>query len=278
MTERVDHGLTRAGVVQLRRYWPADDARAALLLVHGIGEHSGRYGRVAEGFNAAGIDVVAIDLTGFGGSGGRRAYISDFDQFVDDVADQLAEVRALGLPTVLYGHSMGGLVALLTVLEHRAPRPDLLLLSGPALETGIPGLLRVATPLVARVAARLPVPSPIAGDVLATDPEVAVAYFADPANVTVTTPALGAALLGAIRWANAHLDELDVPTLVVHGGDDRLVPTRSSEALARLPGVERRVYDGLRHEVHNEPSGPALVSEIADWIHRSLAKPSGQGG
>jgi alpha-beta hydrolase superfamily lysophospholipase len=85
-------------------------------------------------------------------------------------------------------------------------------------------------------------------------------------------------LLGAIRWANDHLDELDVPTLVVHGGDDTLVPTRSSEPLARLPGVERRVCAGSRHEVHNEPGGPALVAEIGDWIHQTVRKSSGAGG
>jgi acylglycerol lipase len=270
MNEVVDHGLTRAGVVQLRRHWQAPHAQVAMLLVHGIGEHTGRYGAVAAGFNAAGIDVVAIDLVGFGGSGGRRAHVRAFDQYVDDVADQLAEVRRLGLPTVLFGHSMGGLIALLAVLQHRRPPPDLLVLSGPALAAGIPAPLRLAAPVIARLAPTIAVPSPIAGAELATDPAVATAYFADPDNVRVTTPALGAELLRAGRWAATHLDELDVRTLVVHGGDDHIVPTRSSEPLARLPGVERRVYDGFRHELHNEPIGAAVVAEVAEWIHAAL--------
>jgi alpha-beta hydrolase superfamily lysophospholipase len=270
VSEIVDHGRTRAGVMQLRRHWPVPDATVAMLLVHGIGEHSGRYARVAAGFNAAGIDVVAIDLVGFGGSGGRRGHVDSFDQHVEDVADQLAQVRTMGLPTVLFGHSMGGLIALLTVLQHREPRPDLLVLSGPALAAGIPALLRKVTPAVARVAPRLPVRSPVARGWLSTDPAVGAAYAADPANVHVTTPALGAALLQAIGWANAHIDQLDVPTLVVHGGDDRLVPTTSSAVLEQRPGVERRVYEGHRHEVHNEPDGDEIVAEVAAWIHARL--------
>ena len=270
----VDRGLTRDGVVQLRRHWrvPAHvEPCAAMLLLHGIGEHSGRYGTFARQLNAVGIDVVAIDHRGFGGSGGRRAYVRSFDEFVVDAADQLTQVRQLGLPTVLYGHSMGGLIALLVALQHREPAPDLLVLSGPALEAGVSPVLRRITPVVSRIAPVLRVPALIADDVLATDPEVAVAYRADTANVHTVTPALAAELFRSIRWANGHLDELEVPTLVVHGGDDRLVPTRSSEPLARLAGVERRVLEGLRHEVHNEPANAGWADEVGAWVRAGLA-------
>jgi acylglycerol lipase len=284
----VDRGLTRTGTVQLRRHWAVPGARAIVLIVHGIGEHSGRYSAVAATLNAAGLDVVAIDLPGFGGSGGRRAYIRSFDEFVDDVEDQLVEVRALGLPTVLLGHSMGGLVAREHVQQHRRPRPDLLVLSGPALAAGVPAPLRLVTPLAARLAPRVAVPSPIPVAQLASDAAVGETFRADPLNVRVTTPALGAAVLRAARWANDHLGVIDLPTLVVHGGDDRIVPTRSSEALGRLPGVERRVHAGLRHEPHNEREGSAVVAGIAEWIHAALgltspsssqfgSKPSGRG-
>ena len=266
----VDYGLTRDGVVQLRRRWVAPSPRAAMVLLHGIGEHSGRYDHVGRGFAAAGIDVVAIDHRGFGGSGGRRGHIRSFRTFVDDAADHLVEVRALGLPTVLFGHSMGGLIALLTVLEHRRPGPDLLVLSGPALAAGIPAPLRLVTPLAVRLAPGLPVPSPIGMHLLATDPAVGAAYLSDPANVRTASPTLGAELLRSIRWVNAHLDELDVPTLVLHGGDDWLVPTASSAPLAARPGVERRVLPGLRHEVFNEPGNAELVADTARWVFEHM--------
>jgi alpha-beta hydrolase superfamily lysophospholipase len=264
--EVVDHGRTRAGITQLRRHWQSSDPRAVMLLVHGIGEHSGRYAHVAEVLTAEGIDVVAIDLVGFGGSGGRRAYVESFDQYVDDVVDQLEEVRRLGLPTVLFGHSMGGLIALLAVLRAGAPRPEALVLSAPALAVGIPALLRRIGPLAARLAPGLPVPSPVVASMLSSDPAVAARYRADPANVRFVTPALGAALLRAVVVANREYRDLAVPTLVVHGGDDRLVPASSSEPLGSLPVVERRVHPGLRHEVHNERAGDDVVRDIARWI------------
>jgi alpha-beta hydrolase superfamily lysophospholipase len=268
----VDHGLTRDGVVQLRRRWATTSPRAAMLLLHGIGEHSGRYEHVGRGFASAGIEVVAIDHRGFGGSGGRRGHIRSFRTYVDDAEDQLTQVRTLGLPTVLFGHSMGGLIALLTVLEHREPGPDLLVLSAPALAAAVPAPLRALTPLAARLAPGLPVPSPIGMHQLATDPDVGRAYLADPVNVRTASPTLGAELLRSMRWANAHLDELDVPTLVVHGGDDHLVPTASSAPLAARPGVERRVLPGLRHEVCNEPGNTELVADIARWIFDHIGR------
>jgi acylglycerol lipase len=271
VSEVVDRGFTRHGIVQLRRHWRSPSAIAVVLLVHGIGEHSGRYGRVAAGLNAEGIDVVAIDLPGFGGSGGRRAFVRSFDEYVYDVEDQLGEVRALGLPTVLFGHSMGGLVALVTVLRHRA-RPDLLVLSGPALAARVPAPLRALAPLGAWLVPSLPVPSPVPATLLATDAAVTRAYLRDPANVRVATPALGAGILRAAAWANDHVAELDVPALVLHGMLDRIVPARATEVLGTLPGVERRVYDGCGHEIHNERAGPDEVRDIAHWIRAGLGR------
>ncbi|HEX7094785.1 MAG TPA: alpha/beta hydrolase [Acidimicrobiales bacterium] len=270
----VDHGLTRDGIVQLRRRWRArtdgTEPLAAMLLLHGIGEHSGRYAKVASRLAAAGIDVVAIDNRGFGGSGGRRAYVRSFDEFVDDAADQLAELRALGAPTVLFGHSMGGLIALLVVLEHRQPSPDLLVLSAPALGAQIPSALRRVAPVVAKLAPTLPVPSPINTALLSSDPTVGSAFRADKRNVHVVTPALGSELLRAAEWANAHVDELDVPTLVLHGSDDHIVPLEATACLEELPCVERRVLDGLRHEPHHEPSYRSWVQDVVAWVRRSL--------
>jgi alpha-beta hydrolase superfamily lysophospholipase len=240
-----------------------------MLLLHGIAEHSGRYEHVGAQLASAGVEVVAIDHRGFGMSGGRRSYVVSFDEFVDDVADQLAQVRGFGLPTVLLGHSMGGLIALSYVLQGR-PAPDALALSGPALGAAIPAPLRALVPLLARYAPRLRVPTPIKGSQLATDPAVGEAYFADPLVVRATTPALAQALIGRIEWANHHLDALALPTLVQHGGEDTLVPTRSSEPLAGRAGVQRIVYPGLRHEIFNEPTHAAVIDDLLGWLRTAL--------
>ena len=267
---RVDFGLTRDGHVQLRRYWPAADPRASVLLIHGISEHSGRYEHVGRFLADRGFDVVAIDLRGFGESGGSRAYVNSFDDYLDDVEDQLAEVRALGLPVVLLGHSMGGLIALSYALTNR-PQPDLLALSAPALGAKIPTPQRKLAPALARLAPRLQVPAAIKGEVLATDPDVAAAYFADPLIVRTATPALGQAMLRQMQWANENLARLTIPTFVMHGADDQLVPARSTRPLADLAVVTRRTYPGLRHELFNEPSRLAILQELVDWLTAQLA-------
>ncbi len=266
-----DFGVTRDGVVQLRRRFSATEPWAAMLLLHGIAEHSGRYEHVGVQLAAHGIEVIAIDHRGYGLSGGRRAYVRSFAELCDDVEDQLAQVRTLGLPTVLCGHSMGGLIALGYVL-HGRPAPDALVLSGPALGANIPPPLRAITPWLARVAPRLRVPTPVDASQLATDPAVADAYFADPLVVTTTTPALAHAMLAEMQWVNHHLAELRVPTLVQHGGDDTLVPTASSQPLAAIRGVRRIVYPGLRHEIFNEPPHVAILDELIEWLRGVLGQ------
>jgi alpha-beta hydrolase superfamily lysophospholipase len=258
----------RDGVPLLLRRWPpVGEASASVLIVHGLGEHSGRYERTGTLLAATGLDVAAIDLQGFGGSGGRRAFISRWDTWLDDVEDRLAGLRAEGggRPVVLLGHSMGALVALLYALSER-PRPDLLILSAPALAADLPAWKKAMVRVLGRVAPTVSVANGLDGELLSRDPAVGADYVADPLNYHRTTTALGRHLLLAQERALAGLGRLGVPTLVIHGGSDRLVPTASSEVLAPLPPVDRRVYPDLRHETLNEPEGPQVAADIAVWI------------
>jgi len=267
-----DRGLTRDGLLQLRRRWrPPGPPVAAVLLVHGLGEHSGRYDHVGRWLADAGYDVVAIDQRGFGASGGTRAFVSSFGQFLDDVEDQLAEVRALGVPVVLLGHSMGGLVCADYATSGR-PLPDVLVLSGPALGATVAPVLRFLAPLLSRVAPRLRVPSRIEGEVLSRDPAVGAAYVADPLNTFVITARLGGELIARGPEVVGRLHRLSVPTLVLHGGDDRLVPPAASEPLGERPGVVREVLPGLRHEILNEPEHPQVLLRIVEWIETTLGE------
>ena len=268
-TAHVDFGITRDGQVQLRRHWPASAPKAVVLFIHGISEHSGRYEHVGHFLAEQQFAVIAIDLRGFGQSGGHRAYVASFDEYLDDVEDQLHELRVLQLPVVLMGHSMGGLIALSYALSTR-PQPDLLALSAPALGANIPAPLRALAPVLATVAPRLRVPSPIRGDMLATDPAVGEAYFADPLVVRTTTPSLGVALIRQMEWAVAHLDTLGLPTLVQHGADDTLVPARSTRSLRDHPLVTRRTYPALRHEIYNETIRAAILQDLVDWLDLRL--------
>jgi alpha-beta hydrolase superfamily lysophospholipase len=244
---------------------PAGKPWATVLIVHGIAEHSGRYERTGRLLAEAGLDVHAFDIRGHGLSGGRRVYVRKWDDYLDDLACRLQGVREPGRPMVLFGHSMGALIALTYACSDR-PAPDLLVLSAPPLGARVPGWQRALVPVLSRLAPALVLANPISGEQLSRDPAVGTACFADPLVQPRSTTRLGAELLKAMKRGRGQLDRLHVPTLVIHGGADTLVPTQVSEPLAAVPGVERRVLPNLRHETLNEPEGPQVVAAIVEWL------------
>lgn len=263
----------RDGIELHERHWCASgEAWAQALLIHGLAEHIGRYERVGRILAEAGLDVHGFDLRGYGRSGGPRAYVDRWDDYLDDVEEAIRCAREASpadggrpLPLALIGHSMGALIALTYACSDR-PLPDLLVLSAPPLDAAVPAWQRLAAPALSRVAPKLMLDNPFAGDQLSRDPAVAEAYLADPLVWRRSTARLGAEFMGAMRLAGRRLGRLRVPTLVIHGADDTLVPTRVSEPLAGLSVVERRVLPGLRHETMNEPEGPEVVAGIVEWL------------
>lgn len=263
-TAQVDFGVTRDGVTQLRRRWMADDARGAALLVHGLGEHSGRYEHVGCQLRDADITAVSFDHRGFGESGGRRADVDRFSRYVDDLEDQLAQLRTLGLPTVVVGHSLGGLISACHAVSGR-PQPDRLVLSAPALALDASAVTEAAAKVAARIAPRVEISTPFSSDDLATDPRVGRHYDADPLVYGKLTVRLAAQMAAATEFVRSRHERLTTPTLVLHGSGDRLVAASASQPFGRLPGVERRLLPGLGHEVFNEPSGPELIDDVIAW-------------
>ena len=264
-------GVTRSedhpeyGHQVIRSWHPTRSPAARILLVHGIAEYSGRYEAVGELLAGAGFEVHCPDLFGFGKSGGRRGDIGDWADYHDQVQVHLEAFREdTQTRVVLLGHSMGGLIALGYLLSER-PQPDLAVLSAPAIGGGAAWQKAIAGPL-ARIAPSLAVSNNLDGSQLSRDPEVAELYFADPLVITRTTTRLGNYMFQAQDAAKASLDKLSVPTLVVQGGADRIVSPASTAALGELPGVERRLYPKLRHEIFNEPEGPEVIADIVEWL------------
>ncbi|HEX6301969.1 MAG TPA: alpha/beta hydrolase [Acidimicrobiia bacterium] len=252
------------GTELIRDWEPKDAARAYIVLVHGLAEHSGRYERTGSLLADAGFWVRSFDLIGAGGSGGRRWHIDDWDSYHDQIAAHVEWAGQFGKPVILMGHSLGGAICLGYLLSDR-PRPDLAVLSAPALAGG-DGWQKSLIPIVGKLAPRLSLPNPVKGEHLSRDPAVAEAYFADPLVVSKATLGFGAAALAEIDRLNDGLQHLDIPTLVIHGGDDRLVPTWCTEPLGELDCVDRKVYEGLRHETMNEPEGPQVIADIVAWL------------
>jgi acylglycerol lipase len=241
-----------------------------MLIVHGIGEHSGRYEHVGRYFADRDIDTMAFDLRGFGQSGGRRAFVTSFDQYLDDVEQLLAERSRLGVPVVLFGHSLGGLVVTTHLVSGR-PGPDLAVISAPALEAEVPAWQTVLAPVLGRVLPKQHIPSKIDAELLSRDPAVQQAYVDDPLVIVGATAALGSEIFRTMKATGARLDRVTVPTYVLHGSEDRLVPPAASEPLGRLPNVTRKLWDGLRHECLNEPEQETVMAAIEHWITEQLA-------
>jgi acylglycerol lipase len=276
MTSLTEHRRATDGVELLVRRWAAaTEPWAFVLLVHGIAEHSGRYEHVGTQLAAAGLDASAYDQRGFGASDGRRAFVESWGVVHDDLEGQLAAVRsrAGGRPVVIYGHSLGGLIALGYVLTDR-PKPDALVLSAPAIQAAIPAWKRTVAKVLSRVAPNVEIKNAFDGADLSRDPAIAAAYFADPLNCHRTTTRFAAAALGEQTRVQATLGSLSVLTLVIHGGGDRIVPVDISEPLDTVAGVTRRTYPGHRHELHNEPDGPAIVDDMIAWLRATFAAPA----
>jgi alpha-beta hydrolase superfamily lysophospholipase len=266
----VEHfGKNSRGGTQMRRRWEPDNAKAAVLIVHGIGEHSGRYIHVGDHLAAHGYDVLAYDKLGFGQSEGRRAHVDSFDDYLDDVQALIAERRSLGLPVVLFGHSLGGLVST-TYLVSERPHPDFAILSAPALEAEVERWKRIAAPLMGRVAPTLFIPNKIDGVLLSRDVAVQQAYVDDPLVVAGATAALGRAIFATMESTSARIDRISVPTYVFHGGDDELVRPAASAPLEAHPHVTYRLWDGLRHETMNEPEQVTVLAAITDWLDAQI--------
>jgi alpha-beta hydrolase superfamily lysophospholipase len=266
MPSVIGRAATADGVGLLTRHWPAADPWAAMLIVHGLGEHSGRYEHVGEHFATAGIDVHAYDHRGNGGSEGRRGDIDRWSRYHDDLGERLAMVRsAAGGPVILYAHSMGGLIAAGYLLSER-PRPDLTVLTAPGLDSTLASWKKRLAPILGRIVPTLSVPNGVPPETLSRDPEVGRRLQGDPLNGRTSTARFGAEALDEQARVRAGSRSIGGPTLVLHGLDDGLVPPRSSEVFEGAPGVERRTYPGLRHELHNEPEGPAILDEVVAWL------------
>jgi alpha-beta hydrolase superfamily lysophospholipase len=273
MASTTDTATTRDGIRLLTRHWVSEAPRAGVLIVHGLGEHSGRYEHVGDQLAGAGLETFSWDHRGFGASAGERAWVDRWSRFHDDVEDRLAAVRAAlpGKPAVLYGHSMGGLIALGYCVSDR-PLPDLLVLSAPGIADDLAAWKHALAPVLARIVPHLSLANGIPPEMLSRDPARQAAARTDPLMLNTSTTAFGArAFEEQVRTREAAA-RLSIPTLVIHGLDDPVVPPPATEPLAILPGVTRRAYAGIRHELHNEPEGPQILADVVAWIDERLSR------
>jgi alpha-beta hydrolase superfamily lysophospholipase len=271
--EHVEGILAGAGGAEIfwQAWLPLGTARAAVVIAHGVGEHSGRYGHLAARLTAAGFAAYALDHRGHGRSSGPRALIDHMDHAVTDV-DSLVTLAASGRasrPIYLLGHSMGGAIALAYALRHQRRLRGLLLSSAAAsTETASPAA-RLEAKALAAVTPTVGIMEIDAG-LLSRDHAVVRAYRDDPLVYHGKLPARTVAEIAAtIEGFAAELPLLRLPLLVMAGTGDRIVPPTGSRMVhdrAGSPDRTLRVYDGLYHELFNEPERRVVLGDAVAWL------------
>lgn len=266
------------------RSWEMPRARAAIAVVHGLGEHGGRWEHFAETLSSYGFSTYALDLRGHGLSEGRRGHVQRFDNMLQDVDRFRREVQGLtdvGTPLFLLGHSMGGLIALRYLEEFEAHVNGGIIIS-PWLATAMPVPRWKATLAGAmnKIAPAMPFNTGLNADILSRDPVVVRAYRDDPLVHSHITPRMFAELSIAMGLALQRSDRLRVPTLFMLAGNDKVVSTQKSEAFARSLSsrdVTIRVYTDAYHEIVNEPDRARALHDLRDWVAAHRVLPDRQG-
>jgi len=241
------------------RIWrPDGPSRAGLLLVHGLGEHSGRYEHVAEYLTQKGVTVYALDQLGHGKSGGQTGWIEHFSHFLDDLEtfDRLVRRDNGDRPLVLLGHSMGGLIVTAYLLE-KPLKPDLLVLSGPAI-----------VPIIN------PEDRSIDPTRLSKDPALWETYLNDPLTLRErVTDELLWRLADGVHMLPGRAGEIDMPILLIHGEADALCSVEGAKSYVHESGskdVTVKTYPDGRHEMFNETNKAEVLDDLGRWLDERL--------
>ena len=264
--------------LHVKTWLPDGDPRGGVVLAHGYAEHLGRYQHVAKFLNARGLAVFAIDHWGHGKSDGTPGFVPRFSAFTDGMAALLARIEGgyPGLPLILLGHSMGGLIATLHLAADQSHYAGAVL-SGPLILPADPPsrFLQWVTRLLSRIAPRLGVVA-LDSAAVSRDPAVVAAYLADPLVYNGKVRArLAAEMFAAMEAARAAAPEITLPMLLLHGEADRLTAPEGSRYLAEhlgSPDKTLKLYPGLYHEIFNEPEQAQVLGDMADWIDAHLTE------
>lgn len=279
MTEMVHRTGEFTGVRGLPIFYqswlPAEGVkRGVVVLVHGLGEHSGRYRNLVECLLPEGYAVYANDHQGFGRSGGQRGHVERFMDYVADVHQTvgLAQQEQPGQPIALFGHSMGGLIGLLYALEHQETL-HCLVISAPALAAKTAPHLVLLMRLMNLVRPTFTITRPGDASGVSRDPEVVRAFVEDPLHVPVSSARWAVEILATQKQVMARAGELRLPLLLVQGSADTMViPAATQEFYRRVASTDKslRLYEGYFHELHNDLEKERPLADMIAWLNAHM--------
>jgi len=258
--------------IYYQAWLPEGEAKAVLLIVHGLGEHSGRYKNVVDHFVPLGYAAYGLDHIGHGKSEGKREIVVRFEDFTDTLTIFYKMVAGWqpGKPVFLLGHSMGGLIASYYLLDHQAYFKGAVI-SAPSIkiaESITPATVTLGK-LLSKLAPGIGLLSLDAG-MISRDPQVVTTYVNDPLVFHAKTPArLAAELLKGMVRVDAEVSKISLPFIVLQGSEDKLVDPRGAQMLYdRASSTDKtiKVYDGFYHEVFNEPERARVLGDVETWL------------
>lgn len=260
--------------------WEPDDRKpkALIVLVHGLGDHTGRFARVGKVMTEAGYVLAGFDLRGHGKSGGARGHASSLEAFMQDIRQfvQLMKQRYPDLPQFLYGHSLGGLLSLAYAIQYGAGFKGVMVTSAGLRSALQEQKAKVAmVRLLGSILPAMTMPSGLDPATISRDPDVVQAYINDPLVHYSTSLGFGKAALNAIDLCFARAGQFPAPLLIMHGKADKLTYPSGSEEFAKLVDaagcdVTLKLWDDLYHELHNEPEKMEVFKFMVEWLDKHL--------
>ena len=258
------------------RHWPVDNAKACILLAHGLAEHSGRYAHFVARFNERGVAVVGPDHVGHGASPGIRVFLRTFSEYLEPMLALRSCIEDWypDRPVFLFGHSLGGLISVHLLLESQAAFQGAML-SGPAFHAVDPApapliwigrVLKTVLPKLGMVS--------LDANEVSRDPAVVADYLADPlvCNGKITM-GLGIEILDAMEVAIARAGEIKLPIYIAHGDADAMAGPEGSRAFFDTLGAHDKTlhfWPGLYHEILNEPESEEVIARYVSWLELHL--------
>ncbi len=255
--------------------WVPDEPKAVIGLVHGIGEHCERYHHMAEFYSKNNIAVIAFDHRGHGKSGGKRGHTPSYAMLMYDMHHFMDQIRSTfaDLPVFLYGHSFGGNVVSNFVL---AEQPDIkgAILSGPYFKLGFepPASKVKLARTMNKIYGAFTDKTKLDATAISKDEEVVKKYVDDPLVHDKMTARMFVDSYDAGNWALRNATKLHVPALVMHGSEDRLTSVKGSEEFVDAAGAlaTLKIWDGLFHEIHNEPEQQQVFNYALAWLEQRI--------
>ena len=249
--------------------------KGMICIVHGFGEHSGRYAHVADFFNKNGYAVLAMDNRGHGKSGGKRGHTPSFDTYLDDIDMFLnyAKTKNESVPLFLYGHSMGGNLILNYGIQRQPKILRGLIATSPWIRLAFepkPILITMGK-LMRSIFPTFTQDSGLDVNGISRDKAVVDAYINDPLVHSKITASAGMGMTDSAAFLNTYKGQMSIPTLIVHGTNDKLISQAASEEFAnRVTNIDYKKWVGLYHETHNEPEKMDVLQDILQWVNAKI--------